>query len=142
MKLSDAAVRKLKPTGKPYKKADEKGLFLLITPAGSKGWRFKYRFDGREKLLSLGVFPEVTLAEARRRRDEARQALLDHIDPSRLRQEARAIEKAERLAADAQPQVVSEIDGTIEIRKGRTLVRLSSDEAKFVSDTLFRLVRS
>ena len=73
MPLSDTAIRKAKPTDKPYKLADEKGLFLLVTPAGGKWWRLKYRFGGKEKLLALGKYPEVGLKDARERRDDARK---------------------------------------------------------------------
>ncbi len=65
MPLSDTAIRTAKPTDKPYKLADEKGLFLLVTPAGGKWWRLKYRFGGKEKLLSLGTYPDVGLKDAR-----------------------------------------------------------------------------
>src|SRR6266702_1738652 len=66
--LSDASVRNAKPKQKPYKMSDGEGLFLLITPSGSKYWRLKYSFAGKEKLLALGVYPDVTLSDARERR--------------------------------------------------------------------------
>ena len=75
MALTDTAIRALTPGEKPKKKADEKGLFLLIQPSGGKLWRLKYRFDGKEKKLGLGRYPDVSLKEARRRRDEARQIM-------------------------------------------------------------------
>ena len=59
MPLTDTAIRTAKPRNKPYKMADEKGMFLYITPAGGKLWRLKYRVDGKEKLLSLGAYPDV-----------------------------------------------------------------------------------
>lgn len=61
MPLTDIAVRSAKPEDKPYKKGDEKGMFLLVTPNGGKWWRLKYRFGGKEKLLSLGTYPDVSL---------------------------------------------------------------------------------
>ena len=64
--LSDTAVRNAKPETKPYKMSDGEGLFLLVTPSGGKYWRLKYFFAGKEKLLALGVYPDVTLADARR----------------------------------------------------------------------------
>ena len=70
MALSDTAIKNAKPDAKPIKLADEKGLYLLISPAGGKWWRFKFRFDGKEKLLSLGTYPEVSLKDARQRRDD------------------------------------------------------------------------
>ena len=62
MALTDTQIRNtLKPKGKPYKKADDKGLYLLVNPDKSKWWRFKYRFEGKEKSLSFGVYPDVSL---------------------------------------------------------------------------------
>ena len=90
-KITDAAIRNAKPTTKPQKLFYEEGLFLLVTPTGNKWWRFKYRLAGREKLLSLGVYPAVSLKEARRRRDEARDLLAQGGDPSAERKEARAM---------------------------------------------------
>jgi len=81
MALTDTAVRNAKPGGKPVKLYDEKGLFLLVTSAGKKWWRLKYRFDGKEKLLSLGVYPDTGLKDARDKRDAARKLLGDDIDP-------------------------------------------------------------
>jgi integrase len=71
--LSDSKVRTLKPKDKLYKVADERGLVLLVMPNGSKLWRFRYRIDGKEQMLSLGVYPDITLADARARRDEMRR---------------------------------------------------------------------
>jgi hypothetical protein len=70
--LSDTKVRTIKPTEKPQKLFDGGGLFLLVTPTGGKLWNFKYRFEGKEKKLSFGAYPDVALAEARQRREEAR----------------------------------------------------------------------
>lgn len=81
MALTDIAIRALKHGDKPIKKADEKGLFLLLQPSGGKLWRFKYRFNGKEKKLGFGRYPDVPLKEARRWRDEARQTLAMGIDP-------------------------------------------------------------
>jgi integrase len=85
MPLTNTEIRNAKPRSKPYKLTDEKGLFLLITPSGGKWWRLKYRFGGKEKLLSLGVFPDVGAKYARERRDEARKLLAQGIDPSQHR---------------------------------------------------------
>lgn len=65
MPLTDTAIKAAKPQEKPHKRADEKGLFLLINPNGSKSWRQKYRIDGKEKLLSHGLYPDVGLKAAR-----------------------------------------------------------------------------
>ena len=85
MSLSDVFIRQAKPGPKPIKLFDGRGLFLLLTPTGSRLWRFKYRVDGREKLLSLGTYPDVTLKLARDRCNEARQQLAQGIDPSAKR---------------------------------------------------------
>lgn len=91
MPLTDTAIRKIKPTDKPYKVTDEKGLHLLVSPSGGKLWRMKYRFDGKEKLLSLGAYPDVPLIRAREKRDEARRLLADGIDPGAHKKEHKAM---------------------------------------------------
>lgn len=85
MPLTEIAVRTAKPDAKARKLFDERGLFLLINPKGGKWWRFKYRFDGKEKQLSLGVYPGVGLKDARDRRDEARKQVAAGIDPGEHR---------------------------------------------------------
>jgi len=82
MPLNDIACKGFKPENKSYKKSDEKGLYLEVMPNGSKYWRFKYRYNKKEKRLSIGVYPEVSLKEARNKRDEARKLLAENIDPS------------------------------------------------------------
>lgn len=82
MALSDLSIRAAKPANKPFKLADEKGLFLLVTTNGSMLFRMKYRFSGKEKLLSFGVYPDVSLKQARDLRDEARRLLAQDLDPS------------------------------------------------------------
>ncbi len=91
MPLSDAKVRNAKPQAKPYKISDGEGLFLLVTPSGSKYWRLKYHFAGREKLLALGVYPEVSLGDARERRLQARKALAAGNDPGEVKREAKRL---------------------------------------------------
>jgi integrase len=81
MPLTDVAIRTAKPREKPYKLADQDGLFLLVQPSGGRLWRLKFRRDGKEQKLSLGVYPDVTLKEARERRDEARKLLANGKDP-------------------------------------------------------------
>ncbi len=75
MSLTDTAIRAAKPTEKPYKKADNGGLFLYITPNGSRLWHMKCRFAGKETLLAFGDYPTVTLAAARVRRYDAKALL-------------------------------------------------------------------
>lgn len=81
MALTDAKIRAAKPDEKPYKLADSGNMFLLVHPNGSRYWRLRYRFLGKEKTLALGVYPEVSLSEARLKRDEARKLIAESIDP-------------------------------------------------------------
>lgn len=89
--LTTTTLNALRPRVKPYKQADEKGLFVIVRPDGGLWWRFKYRLNGRERQLSFGIYPDVTLKRAREKRDAARQLLDQGIDPSARR-------KAEKLA--------------------------------------------
>ena len=98
MPLTDTEVRKSKPSDKPYRLSDANSLFLRITPAGGKLWRWAYDFEGREKLMSLGKYPIVTLAEARERRDQARKLLANGIDPMAKRKEQKTLERAQTRA--------------------------------------------
>jgi hypothetical protein len=84
MPLSETVIRQTKADSKPIKLFDGRGLYLLLLPNGSRGWRFKYRIDGREKLLSFGVYPDVPLKLARDRREAARQQLASGIDLQQL----------------------------------------------------------
>ncbi|MBN8819306.1 MAG: tyrosine-type recombinase/integrase [Sphingomonas sp.] len=89
MALSDTSIRAAKPREKDYKVADEKGLYLLVTAGGSKLWRVKFRHLGKEKKLSLGAYPDLSLKDARRLRDEARAALASGRDPALERKKAK-----------------------------------------------------
>lgn len=97
MALSDIQVKKAQPKDKTFKLIDGGGLYLQVTPAGGKWWRFKYRFDGKEKLISFGTYPDISLAEARGRRQEARNLVAKGIDPSADRKAAKQ-ERAELKA--------------------------------------------
>lgn len=87
--LTDTQIRNAKPQKKEIKLFDGGGLFLLVTPAGGKLWRLKYRFDGKEKKLSLGAYPEISLLAARQKRDEARTQLAQGIDPGQSTTESK-----------------------------------------------------
>ena len=95
MALTDTAIRRSKPAETPYKLFDGGGLHLLINPTGGRLWRWKYRFAGAEKLMALGRYPDVSLADARERRDAARKRLANGIDPMAER-------KAEKLKETTQ----------------------------------------
>ena len=113
MPLSDTAIRNAKPQDKPYKMYDAGGLFLIVTPAGGKWWRFKYRLGGKEKLLSFGTYPTTGLREARDKREDARKLITQGIDPSAQRQahkaEAAAVEIAKGQTFEA---VLWPVNGT------------------------------
>jgi len=85
MPLTNMKVRSAKPKEKPYKLSDFDGLYLLVTEKGQKWWRFRYRYNRKEKLLSMGTYPEISLADARQRRDEARRQIARGIDPGAVR---------------------------------------------------------
>jgi integrase len=87
MLLTNTAIKNAKPKDKPYKLADGDGLYLLVKPNGGKYWRLKYRYVGKEKLLALGTYPEVTLENAREKRLAARKLISNGADPSRKRKE-------------------------------------------------------
>ncbi|MBM3647582.1 MAG: DUF4102 domain-containing protein, partial [Alphaproteobacteria bacterium] len=97
--LTDTLIRKAATPAKPTKLSDERGLYLLLAPSGGKWWRFKYQYAGKEKLLSLGTYPDVSLAKARRARDDARAMLADGVDPSAQKQDEKRA-KAEAAAND------------------------------------------
>jgi integrase len=90
MTLSDTTIKAAKPQEKAYKITDEKGMFILIQPNGSKYFRFKFYFDKKEKLLALGVYPDISLKQAREKRDIARKQIAEGIDPSEHRKAAKA----------------------------------------------------
>ncbi|MGD7070050.1 Arm DNA-binding domain-containing protein [Acetobacter sp. AAB5] len=88
--LTDVQLRRLMPREKPYKLSDTGGLFIFVQTGGSRLWRMKYRFGGKEKLLSFGAYPEVTLAAAREARDQARAEIRAGRDPSLTRRQRQA----------------------------------------------------
>src|SRR6202034_1193138 len=81
MHLTDARIRNAKPTSKSYKLSDGAGMYLIVTPENARYWRMDYRFAGKRRTLAIGVYPAVTLAAARTRREEARVLLAKGIDP-------------------------------------------------------------
>ncbi|MGL5290185.1 MAG: tyrosine-type recombinase/integrase [Aeromonas sp.] len=103
MPLSDITARQAKFTGKPQKLSDEKGLFLLVNKSG-KYWRLKYRYAGKEKALALGVYPEVSLKEARTKRDDARRVIAEGIDPGLAKKQSKI---ANKLASDNNFEVLA-----------------------------------
>jgi hypothetical protein len=84
--ISEIRVRSAKAAEKPYKLTDARGLYLQVMPNGSRYWRFNYRFDGRQKTLAMGTYPDVPLVRARERLHEARKLLAEGIDPGAVKQ--------------------------------------------------------
>lgn len=91
MPLSDAKVRNAKPKAKPYKMSDGDGLFLVVMPSGSKYWRMKYFYAGKEKLLACGVYPEISLSKAREQRFRARESIAAGHDPGEVKRTAKRL---------------------------------------------------
>ncbi|MFC4952542.1 tyrosine-type recombinase/integrase [Acinetobacter puyangensis] len=85
--LTDAKVRKIKPSEKKTRYADEKGMYLEVTPSGGMYWRMKFRLNGKENIFSIGIYPETTLAQARRIRDEARLQIKDGVNPNEAKKQ-------------------------------------------------------
>ncbi|HHR6317728.1 TPA: tyrosine-type recombinase/integrase [Providencia alcalifaciens] len=97
MKLTVKQIDSSKPKEKDYKLSDGGGLYLLVKTNGGRYWRLKYRIDGKEKLLAIGIYPTVTLADARRKRDDAKRLLADGIDPNQQRKEQKQASKIDSV---------------------------------------------
>jgi integrase len=129
MPLSDPAIKKAKPKAKPYKLSDEKGLYLLVNAAG-KYWRMDYRFDGKRKTSALGVYPDVSLARAREKRDEARKLIADGIDPGELRKATKTMNKeraANSFEAVAREWFAKHLADKAETHRDKVIRRLEKD---------------
>jgi len=124
MPLSDVACRTAKPAATIKKLSDGWGLQLWVHPSGSKLWRYAYRFSGKQKLLSFGPYPIVSLAEARDERDKAKKLLVKGIDPS----EARKWAKAEALAAKVTFRTIGDELLALQARSGRAAATLEKTE--------------
>jgi integrase len=107
--LTDTAIRKAKPTDKPQKLVDGHGMYLLLKPDDSRYWRMDYRHGGKRKTLALGVYPTVTLADARQRREDARRLLANGTDPGEIRKQAKLeAQRVEQAAGDTFEAVARE----------------------------------
>lgn len=125
MPLSDIQVRNLKPRNKAYKVSDFEGMFVLVKPNGSKLWQFKYRLDGKERLLSIGVYPDVSLAQARKVKEAARSSVAAGVDPSEAKQEEK------RLRFEAKGQTFEKIGAEFlakQRKEGKSAATLSKTE--------------
>ncbi|MFM0718034.1 tyrosine-type recombinase/integrase [Paraburkholderia strydomiana] len=128
--LTELQVRKAKPGEQPYRLADGKGLYLQVMPNGARYWRMKYRFDGKEKLASFGVYPEVSLADARKACMAAWQLLTTGTDPSEQKKDvkrARALEAVSSFEAVAREWFESQKDGWTEVYAGKVISSLEVD---------------
>ena len=135
MPLTDVTVRTAKPRDRTYKLSDSGGLYVEITPAGGKRWRWKYRIEGREKLLSMGVYPDVPLVAARGRRDDARKLLASGVDPSVHRQAAKAAQAesaANSFEVIAREWFVKHQSGWAESHSSKLLTRLEKDVFPYI----------
>ena len=135
MLLTDKATKAAKPTGKQYKLSDGKGLFLLVLPTGGKYWHFRSKVGGKEKLISFGTYPEITLAEAREKREAARKQLANGIDPSEVRKAQKAAKQAQganSFEAVAREWHLKFKGQWTENHAGRLLTRLEQDVFPFI----------
>jgi integrase len=130
MPLSDTTIRNAKPTDKPQKFADGGGLYLLLNPNGSRWWRLKYRAGGKEKLLSLGTYPDTGLKDARDKRDAARKLMAAGIDPGEQRKAEKAAGEertANSLEVVAREWHVKQSATWVELHASRIMLRLEND---------------
>ncbi len=135
MPLTDTKVRSLKARDKQYKVADGRGLFLVITPGSSKYWRFRYRFVDREKSLAIGIYPDVSLSEARDKAHEARKMLANDIDPGAEKQNkklARKLAAANTFETIAREWFQKNSAKWVESHGGRVLNRLEKDVFPYI----------
>lgn len=130
MPLTDSALRNAKPQEKQYKLSDGGGMFLLVMPNGSRFWRLAYRFDGKQKLLALGAYPLISLAEARKKRDDAKRLLSEGKDPGEERKADRRqqrIEAASTFGVIAKEWFENQGDRWVESYSKRIWSRIEDD---------------
>jgi len=158
MKLTDIAIRNAKAGAKPCKMFDGGGLYVEVTPNGSKLWRMKYRFGGKEKLLSFGAYPLISLKDARMRRDDARKLLANDQDPGEVKQAQKAAVKAavtntfeavarewfSKWKTDKAPthfeKVISRLEHDVFPYIGKKPITVIQDDAPMVLSVLQRIV--
>jgi hypothetical protein len=142
--LTTSVIENSPPKNKQYKLSDGGGLYLLVTPSGRKLWRMNYRFNYKQKTIYLKNFPELSIEDAQKSRQEARQLLVDGVDPGEVRRQLSVIEKTERLSTlvtnHRQPSVRIDMEGVFEIWKGRSYIKLSRAEAIFIKNQISKLV--
>lgn len=145
MPLSDITVRNAKPIDKAQKLSDAGGLYLLVHPNGSKYWRLKYRFLGKEKVLAIGIYPQVTLSEARTSRDDAKKLLANGKDPSGVKQNLKAearLEAANTFEAIAREWLGKKGAKQVDKTRNRNLRILELNIFKYIGTTPINQVTS
>lgn len=142
--LTDIRVKNAKPETKEYKISDGKGLYLLVTPSGGKLWRFKYRYDNKQKGLAFGSYPEVSLADARQRRDDARKLIASGVDPIDQKKQQKAIELEQTTTFKnvAIEWHTAFKEKWTEKHAGRLLTRLEQDFFPFLGDTPIKEIKA
>ena len=134
LKLNDIAA--LEPSVAPYKVGDDKGLYLLVLPSGRKFWRFRYRWARKQNDLSCGRYPEVTLEQARARRDEFRRFLADGINPNEPAKQERQRQRDEQARQRHDTRFMLDSKGALTLRLGNRLVNLTPEETAELRDFL------
>lgn len=128
MALTESAIHAAKPRERLYKVGDSNGLFLQVSPTGGKRWRFKYRFGRKEKQLSLGIYPAVSIEEAREQRDKCRALRAAGIDPSEARKSERASRRAAEDRQGAPTRFTLDHDGALSFFLGKRRLALTPSE--------------
>ena len=143
MKLTDTFLRNLKPDGQVKKYSDGSGLFLHVSESGGKLWRLAYRYNGRQKLLSFGAYPTVSLKDARKRRDDAKELLARDVDPSLHKQAvkaARLSEEADTFEIIAREWYAKHSPTLVESHAKKILSRLEKQLFPFLGALNIRMV--
>jgi Arm DNA-binding domain len=132
MALTDRDAAQAKASDKQYKLTDGRGLFLLMHPNGGKYWRLAYRYAGKQKTLALGVYPDVSLTDARIRRDDARKLLANGTDPVAMKRAQKADKLAQSLALINPVFQLSMKDDALTIKTKRTTLALTPEQTAAV----------
>lgn len=141
MPLTEALVKETKPTNKIIRIYDTKGLYLEINPSGGKYWRLKCRFNGKEKRLALGIYPDVSLNDAKHKRDEIKQQLINDIDP--LKEKRLAKEKMEQIKdRELGLRLLLKPNGDLIIKKKLKSILITKEELNSLSSFLLPISKA
>ncbi len=141
MALTDTKIKNLKPADKPYRLADAEGLYIEVSPTGSKLWRFKYRYGGKQKVLAIGKYPVISLADARDKRLDAKRLLADGIDPGQAKKEAKRAQ-TNTFKALADEWWYNQQEGWSDHHKNTTYRRLEMNIFPWIGDRPVREISS